>query len=265
MTAWKPLNVVGIQTALYWEAIECNLVHFDRILSNIYHGEQDLVVLPEMFTTGFSMNAMKLADHSQGLTLEWMRRQARKLNAALTGSVIIEDLGQYYNRLYFVWPEGNVEIYDKRHTFSYAGEDKVFQRGKQRIIIEYQGWKICPLICYDLRFPVWSRNSVDYDILIYVANWPSSRIRAWDTLLQARSIENMCYTIGVNRIGEDGNGINYPGHSVILDALGTQLSYLQNGEEGYVQATLDPESLDGIRKRYNFLLDRDSFRPLESE
>src|SRR5690606_11861234 len=116
----------------------------------------------------------KLADHSQGLTLEWMRRQARKLNAALTGSVIIEDLGQYYNRLYFVWPEGNVEIYDKRHTFSYAGEDKVFQRGKQRIIIEYQGWKICPLICYDLRFPVWSRNSVDYDILIYVANWPSS-------------------------------------------------------------------------------------------
>ena len=259
MNVMQPLKVSGIQTSLYWEDPERNFEHFDHILKDTQYGTTDLVVLPEMFSTGFSMNAGKLADRSEGKTLEWMRHQASRLDAAITGSVIIRDQGHFYNRLYFVEPEGDYEIYDKRHTFSYVGEDKVFTKGEKRKIITYRGWSICPLICYDLRFPVWSRNSVDYDVLIYVANWPASRIHAWDILLTARAIENMCFTIGVNRTGEDGNNIDYSGHSAIIDALGRRLSSLENGEEGKVTATLDPENLHTIRNRYNFLPDRDTF------
>ena len=255
----QSLRIMAIQSSLFWESRGKNLQQFEGIMHSINPDEVDLVVLPEMFTSGFTMNARTCADQTEGETLVWLQQQARKLGAAITGSVIVEERKSYFNRLYFVWPEGKFEVYDKRHTFSYAGEDRVFTKGKHRLIVNYRGWKICPLICYDLRFPVWSRNTIEYDILIYVANWPASRIHAWDILLPARAVENMCYTIGVNRVGSDGNDIRYNGHSVICDPLGRLMSQLNENEEGLVTARLDMVELKATRDRFRFLDDRDEF------
>lgn len=259
MNNLSTLHVTAIQTSLQWESRKENLNHFNAVLQGMDSDQVDLVVLPEMFTTGFTMNAPHCSDHPEGETLHWMRRQAKYRNAAITGSVIIEENGRHYNRLYFVWPEGRYEIYDKRHTFSFAGEDRVFTQGKTRLVIDYKGWKICPLICYDLRFPVWSRNTEEFDLLLYVANWPASRIDSWDTLLPARAVENLCYALGVNRVGEDGNGISYNGHSVVCDALGNGMGQLEDDAIGLVSAILDKEELMKIRDRYRFLDDRDEF------
>jgi len=259
MTTSNTLNIAAIQTQLYWEDRESNLNHLQKMMKNLEDETLDLVILPEMFTSGFTMNAAKCAEKEEGVTLDWMRKQAVLLESAITGSIIIEEDNQYYNRLYFVWPDGKYASYDKRHTFSYAGEDQVFSRGHKRLIVDYKGWKICPLICYDLRFPVWSRNTEEFDLLIYVANWPESRTQAWDTLLSARAIENLCYTIGVNRIGQDGNGISYVGHSSAYDPQGQTTAHLQDGVEGILKGTLEKKHLEKIRNRYRFLDDRDEF------
>lgn len=253
------IHVQAIQSQIHWEARTENLHNYSLLIGNLSPDNTDLIILPEMFSTGFTMNAGQCSDLPDGETLAWMQSHANKMDAGITGSVIIREKERFYNRLYFVWPDGQYKTYDKRHTFSYAGEDEVFTRGHKRLIIDYKGWKICPLICYDLRFPVWSRNTEGFDLLLYVANWPASRIHAWDTLLPARAAENLCYTVGVNRIGQDGNGVSYNGHSVICDPLGNRMAHLPENDVGWLSAVLDKEELDTIRNRYRFLDDRDEF------
>ncbi|AVR47323.1 amidohydrolase [Christiangramia fulva] len=254
----EKLNIAFIQANLKWEDSEANRSLFSGEIDKISK-ETDLIILPEMFTTGFSMNAEKLAEPTRGATLEWMQQQAKKKKSAVTGSVIISENDNYYNRLFFVFPDGNYKLYDKRHTFTLAKEDETYTAGRQRLIVEYKGWKICPLICYDLRFPVWARNTEDYDLLIYVANWPKKRVNAWDTLLKARAIENMSYCIGVNRTGEDGDGYVYNGHSAAYDCLGKELTPLDRSEEFTAEISIDKASLYETRKKLKFLQDRDTF------
>ncbi len=213
-----------------------------------------------MFPTGFSMNAKKLAEEPEGETFSWMKKTAKKKQAAITGSVIVAENQKYYNRLYFVFPDGRYETYDKKHLFSYAEEHKTFSPGNKKIILEFKGWKICPLICYDLRFPVWSRNVEEYDLLIYVAYWPHVRIPAWDALLRARAVENMCYSVGVNGIGTDGNGHTYSGHSAIYGPLGNLLSTEDYEKELSETISLNKTELMDIRQKMAFLEDRDSFK-----
>ncbi len=252
------LNTAFIQANLSWEDIVANRSMFSEKIAALSN-DIDLIILPEMFTTGFSMNAKALAEPTDGETLSWMRQQAKLKFAAVTGSVIIKENENFYNRLYFVYPNGEYKIYDKRHTFTLAKEDQTYTAGKNKLIVEYKGWKICPLICYDLRFPVWSRNTEDYDLLLYVANWPEKRVNAWDTLLKARAIENMCYCIGVNRTGEDGDGYIYNGHSAAYDALGKELSSLNREEEFSEEIQLSKNELYEIRNKLKFLQDRDKF------
>lgn len=235
-----------------------NRAQFSEKITSISE-EIDLIVLPEMFTTGFTMNASEVAEPHRGTSFQWMQEQAKLKNAAITGSLIIEEDGNFYNRLYFVFPDGSFQQYDKRHTFTLAGEHEVFESGKERIVIEYKGWRICPLICYDLRFPVWARNTSDYDVLIYCANWPKKRISAWDTLLKARAIENMSYCVGVNRVGLDGNGHEYIGHSAVYNVLGEQFENPFFESEGIHKVTLNKDQLIATRKHLQFLNDRDRF------
>jgi omega-amidase len=211
-----------------------------------------------MFTTGFTMNPSTIAETMQGETVLWMQSLAKAKNAAITGSVVIEENANYYNRMLFVFPSGEIQHYDKRHLFTLAGEDKVYTRGIQKLIVDYLGWKICPFVCYDLRFPVFSRNTEDYDLLIYVASWPKTRINAWDTLIKARAIENMSYAIGVNRVGEDDNGYEYTGHSQLVDYLGDYLIEPKQNE-GILLATLDKSKMIEVRKKLDFLSDKDIF------
>lgn len=254
----KNLNIALIQADLYWENSNQNLEHFAEKIAKI-NSKVDLFILPEMFSTGFSMNAEKLAEPPNGLTLKWMQRIANEKSAAITGSVIIEEDGKYFNRLYFVFPDSTYKVYDKHHTFTLAKENETYTAGKERLIVEYKGWKICPLICYDLRFPVWARNTVDYDLLIYVANWPKTRIQAWDTLLQARAIENMTYCAGVNRTGLDGNNYEYTGHSAVYDSLGQAMFDHELEAEFTKVITLDKDHLTETRSKLKFLQDRDKF------
>ena len=251
------LKVSLVQTTLFWEAPQKNLTHFSKILEAIT--PTHLIVLPEMFTTGFSMNPSALANKHQESTIAWLLEQAKRTQAAITGSIMFEKAGKFYNRLLFVTPQGEVTHYDKRHRFTLAGEDKVYEAGKTKVVFNYLGWKICPQICYDLRFPVWTRNVEDYDLLLYVANWPEKRLAAWDVLLQARAIENMCFTVGVNRIGIDGNAYPYKGHSAVYDALGMPLIKQPWEEEGVKQITLNKSALQEARQKLRFLEDRDAF------
>ena len=251
------MKIALIQANLIWENPKANRDIFENKINEI-NESVDLIVLPEMFTTGFTMSPNAVAESMQGETVLWMQSLAKAKNAAITGSVVIEEDSNFYNRMLFVFPSGEIQYYDKRHLFTLAGEDRVYSRGAQKIIIDYLGWKICPLVCYDLRFPVFSRNTEDYDLLIYVASWPKTRIHAWDTLLNARSIENMCYLVGVNRIGKDNNGYEYIGHSQAIDCLGEYLIDPQE-EEGVFIATLDKSKLIEVRKKLNFLNDRDTF------
>ena len=251
------MKIALIQSALVWEDPEANRAYFEDKINTI--GEKiDLIVLPEMFTTGFTMNPAKVAEAMEGKTVLWMQSLAKARNAAITGSVVIEENSNFYNRMLFVFPSGEIQHYDKRHLFTLAGEDKVYSRGAQKMIVEYLGWRICPLVCYDLRFPVFSRNVENYDLLIYVASWPKTRIKAWDTLLSARAIENMSYVVGVNRIGEDHNGYAYVGHSQVADFLGEYILEPQE-LEGVFFAELSKEKMMETRLKLDFLSDRDDF------
>ena len=252
------LSVGIIQSELHWENPEANREMMEAKIINLASGS-DLIVLPEMFTTGFSMNAPTLAEEREGTTLEWMRSLAGELNTAITGSIIVKEEQKFYNRLYFVFPDGSYDWYDKKHTFTLAGEHRTYTAGNEKLIIDFHGWKICPLICYDLRFPVWARNTEDYDLLIYVANWPKKRISAWDALLRARAIENMSYCIGVNRIGLDGNNHEYIGHSAVYNVLGDLISNSDNETEFSETVVLSKEHIQSTRKKLQFLEDRDTF------
>lgn len=251
------MKIALIQSFLSWENPKSNQNHFE-VKINAITEKVDLIVLPEMFSTGFTMNPSVVAETIQGETVLWMQSLAKVKNSGITGSLIIKENDNFYNRLVFVFPSGEIQFYDKRHLFTLAGEDKVYTAGKEKLIINYLGWKICPLICYDLRFPVFSRNTEDYEVLIYVANWPKPRINAWDILLKARSAENMCYTIGVNRIGFDNNNLEYIGHTQAIDYLGNSILEPQE-KEGVFIVELNKEKLLKSRKKFGFLNDKDSF------
>lgn len=255
----NPLSITIIQSYLQWENPIVNRLNFSEKIDSISENT-DLVILPEMFTTGFSMQAINLAEEPQGETLNWMISEAKKHTIAITGSIIVRENKRFYNRLYFVFPNGDFRHYDKRHTFTLAGEHLTYTAGEEQLIIDYKGWKIFPLICYDLRFPVWARNFQEYDLLLYVANWPVKRITAWDTLLKARAIENMAYCAGVNRVGLDGKGHEYNGHSAVFDVLGKQIS-TKNFEKEFVETvSLSKEYLNDQRQKLQFLKDRDSYQ-----
>ncbi len=252
------LKVTLIQIPLVWEAANENRTAIEELLRTSV-GASDLILLPEMFTSGFTMQPKNVAEPMNGSTLQWMQLLAQKHQAAIGGSLVIQENNQYYNRFLLVTPEGEIDYYDKRHTFTLAGEHKVYKAGENDGLIHYKGWKICLRICYDLRFPVWSRNTSDYDVLIYVANWPQPRIQAWDTLLKARAIENMAYCIGVNRVGTDPNGHQYPGHSAAYDPLGNLITDKISEETLLLNASLDHQSLQVQRRHLPFLKDKDSF------
>lgn len=255
----EDLKITLIQTELAWENTAKNLSHFSDKINQI-HQQTDLILLPEMFTTGFSMTPENIAENPNGQTLKWLQEKAKKNQAAISGSIIVKEKDAYYNRLYFVFPNGEYQVYDKRHLFSFAGEDEHYTAGKNRLMVEYKGWKICPLICYDLRFPVWSRNVEAYDLLFYIANWPQARIDQWDTLLKARSIENIAYTIGLNRVGQDPNNNLYNGHSAVYSPLGKQLDTANWEEDALLHFTLSKKYLSEIRAQFRFLDDQDQFK-----
>lgn len=284
------LTITTIQTSLHWEDKAANIQLFDEKIRNIQQ-RTEIVVLPEMFSTGFSMQPEKLAETMDGPTISWMKKLSAAKRIIITGSVIIEEEGNYYNRLVWMLPNGQYGYYDKRHLFAYAQEDQHYTPGSKRLIASVKGWKINLLVCYDLRFPVWSRQQQfiasttlsdairppdtstslirdsaapltepgpEYDLLIYVANWPERRNHAWKTLLQARAIENQCYVVGVNRVGKDGNDIYHSGDSMVVDAMGSVL-YTKPHEEDVFTITLQKETLEETRNKLPFLKDADRF------
>jgi len=252
------MKIALVQTSLSWEDPIENRSHLAQKITGFME-EVDLIVLPEMFSSGFTMQPKAVAEKMEGETLSWLHHLAQAKNCAITGSLVIEEEGKYYNRLVFVTPDGSIKTYDKRHLFTLAGEDKVYTAGTEKVIIEYQGFKICPLICYDLRFPVFSRNQENYDVLLYVANWPKTRVNAWDILLKARAVENMCYAIGVNRTGTDYNQLDYVGHTQVVDYLGNYLLEPQESDGVYI-LTLDKAKMQETREKLAFLDDQDAFK-----
>lgn len=259
------LSVTLIQTALSWEDKEANLAMIEKKIASISE-KTNLVILPEMFSTGFSMQSETLAETMEGKTVNWMKQIAIKNKIILTGSCIIQEQGHYYNRLIWMLPNGNYGHYDKRHLFAYAGEDKKYTAGKKRLISSINGWKINVQICYDLRFPVWARQQKteepEYDLLIYVANWPERRSHAWKSLLIARAIENQCFVIAVNRVGEDGNHINHSGDSMVIDPLGNVL-FTKSMEETLFTIQLNKDVLSEIRSKFPFWKDADPFQIIQ--
>ena len=260
------LTITLVQTDLSWGDKNANLEMLNNKISGI-QDKTELVVLPEMFSTGFNMDASGLAEDMQGPSVQWMREIASRRKLVLTGSLIIEENGQYFNRLIWMLPNGQLGVYDKRHCFSYAGEHEHFTAGSKRLIASVKGWKVNLLVCYDLRFPVWSRQDFspeakepipEYDVLIYVANWPERRNLAWKTLLRARAIENQCYVIGVNRVGKDGNDIYYSGDSTVIDPLG-EILYEKANEEEIFTIVLQKDKLEEVRRRFAFWKDADRF------
>jgi omega-amidase len=279
------LAITTIQTKLHWEDKRSNLQMFEEKIFSIKE-KTEIIVLPEMFSTGFSMQPAKLAETMDGDTVNWMKKTAEKRKAILTGSLIIKEpaaSGQksedelYFNRLIWMLPNGQFGVYDKRHRFAFAGEDQFYTAGNRRLIASVKGWKINLLVCYDLRFPVWSRQApsqppakgeepansqgLEYDLLIYVANWPERRSTAWKTLLQARAIENQCYVTGVNRVGNDGNGIYHSGDSMVVDPMG-EIIYHKKDEEDIFTAVLDKDHLQIMRDKFPFWKDADDFKLL---
>ncbi len=252
------LKITLLQSDLVWEDISANLKAFTKKLNNLKDAT-DVVVLPEMFTTGFTMNSKNLAEKMIGKSVTWMRKKAKKLDALVLGSLIIKDQNKFYNRLIAAFPNATVKFYDKHHLFTLSGENEWYTAGQERIQFKYKGWNICPLVCYDLRFPVWARNNTNYDLLIFIASWPYARIAAWDTLLKARAIENMSYVVGVNRVGIDGNNLEYPGHSAIYNCLGKKLVATQKNREDIAHFTLNKSNLLENRKILGFLNDIDLF------
>jgi omega-amidase len=261
------LAVTLVQCSLSWEEAEENRSSIKSLLYS-HKATSDLIILPEMFTTGFSMNAKSLAEQMDGKTHLWMKEMAEDLDSVLIGSLIIEASGKYYNRLLVVSPSGKTEHYDKRHLFSFAGEDENYHPGLDRLIFECHGWRICPLVCYDLRFPIWSRNAelnggVDanlFDLLIYVANWPKARRQPWINLLEARAHENQAYVIGVNRIGQDGNNIEYFGDSVAYSPKGKKLSEIKANQISVETVLLNKDDLLAFREKFPVGTDKDRFK-----
>lgn len=251
------LTITLVQSTLHWESIDANLRMFDEKLANIE--DTDIIILPEMFTTGFSMQVEGLAERMEdSKSIAWMRAKAKTLKAVLTGSLMIKEGDQYYNRLLWVEPNGRQLHYDKKHLFKMAKEDLSYSAGAEKLILEYKGWKIAPFICYDLRFPAWSRNLEDYDLAFYVANWPAKRSFHWKSLLTARAIENQAYVVGLNRVGVDGKGFSYSGDSSVLSPIG-ELLYHKAEEEAVFTTTLTKEYLHEMRQQYPFLGDRDVY------
>ncbi|MGN6490399.1 MAG: amidohydrolase [Agriterribacter sp.] len=260
------LFVTTIQTNLHWEDKAANLDMLARKIDAL-QGRVEIVILPEMFSTGFSMHPQKLAETMDGPSVQWMKDITARKKIILTGSIIIEENGLYYNRLLWVQPNGTIGYYNKRHLFAFAGEDQHYAAGDKRLIASVKGWKINLQVCYDLRFPVWSRQTLtpyqnkvlpEYDMLVYVANWPEKRSLAWKTLLQARAIENQCYVVGVNRVGNDGNNIYHNGNSMIIDPLGNIL-YQQADKEDIFTCALEKEVLEKARNQFPFWKDADHF------
>lgn len=251
------LTLTALQTNLFWEDKQKNWDQLGRQIEGL--SLTDIIILPEMFTTGFSMEAEKNAESMEGETVQWMQQWAKKKNAAIAGSTVIKENSKCYNRFLFVSPNGEIQYYDKRHTFTLAGEDKAYATGENSGLIDYKGWKICLRVCYDLRFPAWGRNTSNYDVLIYTANWPHKRIAAWDTLLKARSIENMSYCVGVNRIGTDGSNLFYPGHTAIYDYMGEKVGSTKAEEKDHTTVKMDRDKMLLARQKLNFLNDRDRF------
>jgi predicted amidohydrolase len=274
------LKVSIIQSELHWENVDQNLAMFAQKMETI-STPTDIIVLPEMFNTGFSMDSSELAETMDGKTVAWMKNQAIKYNAVITGSLIIKEIplsggarGEFFNRLIWAQPDGELYTYDKRHLFRMAGEHNHFTAGEKRLVVTYKGWRICPLICYDLRFPVWSRNVIFgypepveeskkkppvYDILIYVANWPALRKQPWNKLLEARAIENQCYVIGVNRVGEGGKGIAYSGNSVVINPKGDAISSIAENADTTESVALSLTELNEFREKFPVSLDGDDF------
>jgi omega-amidase len=268
------LTITTIQSNLFWEDKAANLRMFEQKIQSITD-KTEIIILPEMFSTGFSMQPQLIAETMSGETVEWMKRVSNENGIVLTGSIMTEEEGKYYNRLIWMLPNGQYGYYDKRHLFAYGEEDKHYSSGNKRLIASVKGWKINLQICYDLRFPVWSRNRVfdsaqtlvqntstplgaEYDVLIYVANWPERRSHAWKTLLCARAIENQCYVVGVNRVGDDGKNIHYSGNSLVIDPMG-QVLYHMADEEDINTITITKEKLEEVRAKFPFLNDADDF------
>lgn len=258
--------VTFLQSNVEWEDASRNIETFESML-NDHVKRTDLIVLPEMFTTGFTMNAESQAETMDGPTIQWMQRTAKEMSSAITGSLIIRDNGHFFNRLIYATKNGQIHQYDKRHLFSFAQEDLHFKPGKSRLIVESEGWRICPLVCYDLRFPVWSRNASltgenrvnEYDLLIYVANWPEARRQPWINLLEARAHENQSFVVGVNRVGVDGNGISYSGDSAVYSPKGERLIAPQPNQVAIETIVLEKKALDDFREKFPVGKDKDVF------
>lgn len=263
------LKITLVQTALHWENKEANLKMFEEKINGIDQTTH-VVILPEMFSTGFSMKPEQLAENMGGATVTWMKEMAASKKIIVAGSIIIEQNGNHFNRLIWMLPNGQYGFYDKRHLFAFAEENKHYTAGTQRLIASVNGWKLNLMVCYDLRFPVWARqqflspsgegrdNAFEYDVLIYTANWPEKRNTAWKTLLRARAIENQCYVIGVNRVGNDGNNIYHSGDSMIIDPLGEILYHKEHDEEVFT-IELSKNHLQETRERFQFWRDADRF------
>lgn len=252
------LKVTVFQGYLFWENIDKNLQNITLRLSGIRE-KTDLIILPEMFNTGFTMDAETLAEPMNGKTMQWMQATAHKYDCVVTGSLVISEKGKYYNRLIWMRADGSFECYDKRHLFALGKEHKTYTAGTKRLIVELKGWKICPVICYDLRFPVWLRNKdTAYDLMLVVANWPEKRSLHWRTLIPARAVENQCYIIAVNRVGHDGNEIYHSGDSMCIDPNGNVVYYKRDEEDVYT-FTINPEELIKVRRQLPFLADADDF------
>ncbi len=257
----KEFKVSLIQTDLFWEDAEKNRIEIGNKIS-LLPKDTDIIVLPEMFTTGFSMNVSKLAEQFKGDTFYWLKNTAKERNCLIIGSIIVEENNNYYNRLIAMLPDGNYHYYDKRHLFRMGNEHKNYSGGLKRLILDYKGWRICPLICYDLRFPVWSRNNNDYDILIYIANWPKSRSYVWKQLLIARALENQAYVVGVNRIGKDEENIFYSGESMLIDAKGQIINDVEANKNTEITLNISYSDLEKFRNKFPVSLDADNFKIL---
>ncbi len=260
------LKITIVQSNIIWENIEQNLINYSNILNGI--SNTDIIILPETFATGFTNNVDSFNENSNGKILNWLKEKAKHLNSVIIGSAFIKDNNKIYNRLIFMYPDGNYSYYNKSHLFRMTDENKYISKGDSKIIVDYKGWKICPLICYDLRFPIWSRNKVvdnsfDYDVLVYIANWPERRSSIWETLLKARAIENQCYTIGVNRIGNDGNNISHSGNSLVSDFFGAVLSNIEPHKQTIETIVLSKEKLAEFRRSFPAHLDADNFEILK--
>lgn len=252
------LKVAVFQLDSVWEDAPANRAKIDQFLSNVPENT-DVVFLPEMFPTGFSMNVSELAESMDSETIRWMKQRCREYQLALCGSLIIREDEKYFNRLVFVEPSGEIHFYNKRHLFTMGNEESHFEQGTERLIVTYKGWRICPLICYDLRFPVWARNRNEYDILVYSVNWPQARTEVWNTLLKARAIENQAYVVGANRVGVDGNSITYSGNSQLIDAKGNVLASIEDFAENMATSQFSYSELIQFRIDFPVLNDADEF------